>query len=136
MIIYTDTLEGISADQLQGFFVGWPNPPTPETHLRLLQGSSQVVLAIDAQISMVIGFITALSDGILSAYIPFLEVLPAYQQRGIGRELVRLMLAKLEGHYMIDLLCDPELQGFYSQFGMHSASGMMIRNFGKQSGMS
>ena len=27
MIIYTDSLEGITDHKLQVFFVGWPNPP-------------------------------------------------------------------------------------------------------------
>ena len=35
---------GITAAQLPGFFQGWPNPPSPETHLRLLQQSDYVVL--------------------------------------------------------------------------------------------
>ena len=47
MIQYADSLEGIVAGDLQGFFVGWPNPPSPETHLKLLAGSDHIVLAID-----------------------------------------------------------------------------------------
>ena len=34
--------------------------------------------------AQVVGFVTATSDGVLSAYIPFLEVVPAYRSRGIG----------------------------------------------------
>ena len=30
----------------------------------------------------VVGFVTAISDGVLSAYIPLLEVLPEYQGAG------------------------------------------------------
>ena len=77
MITYTDSLEHITADKVSGFFVGWPNPPSPETHLKLLQNSSKLVLAIDETTGNVAGFITAISDGVLSAYIPLLEVLPA-----------------------------------------------------------
>ena len=80
------------------------------------------------------GFITAISDGVLSAYIPHLEVLPSYQGQGIGTELVRRMLEKLSGLYMIDLLCDPEVQPFYARCGMKPATGMMIRNYDRQSG--
>jgi len=39
MIVYIDRLDGITADNLHGFFVGWPNPPSPETHLKLLANS-------------------------------------------------------------------------------------------------
>ena len=104
MISYTDDLEVIVADQLRGFFVDWPNPPTPDTHLRLLRGSGAVELAVDDATGRVVGFVTAVTDGVLSAYIPLLEVLPEYQGRGIGSELVRRLLSRLEHLYMVDLL--------------------------------
>ncbi len=134
MITYTDSLEGISAKQLQGFFVGWLYPPSTDTHLKLLQSSYAVVLAIDEQTNQVAGFITATSDGVLSAYIPLLEVLPSYQRQGIGRELAQRMLEKLRGIYMVDLICDPELETFYARFGMRHGNAMMLRTFEKQSG--
>jgi ribosomal protein S18 acetylase RimI-like enzyme len=134
MIQFLTTLDGVSVDHLRGgFFVGWPNPPTPETHLRLLQQSANVVLATE-QDGTVVGFITAISDGVLSAYIPLLEVLPAYQHRGIGSELVRRMLTMLADIYMVDLLCDADLQPYYERFGMGRAVGMLVRNYGRQSG--
>jgi len=134
MIRYTDSLEGITPELLAGFFVGWPNPPSPETHLRLLAGSMAVELAVDPATGTVVGFINAVGDGVLAAYIPLLEVLPEYQGRGIGGELVRRMLARLDGLYMVDLLCDPALQPFYARFGMRPSQGMLIRNYGRQSG--
>lgn len=134
MIAYLDTAEEITLDQLAGFFVGWPNPPDPATHQRLLRQSAYVVLAVDDGTGQVAGFITAISDGVLSAYIPLLEVLPAYRRQGIGGELVRRMLAKLEGLYMVDLLCEPELQSFYTRFGLRPASGMLRRDYARQVG--
>lgn len=86
MISYTDSIESITADKLRGFFVGWTNPPSPETHLKLLANSYKVVLAIDDETGNVVGFITTISDGVLSAYIPLLEVLPAYQRQGACSE--------------------------------------------------
>lgn len=119
---------------LQGFFVDWPNPPAPKTHLRLLKNSDMVVLAIDTKTRLVVGFITAISDGVLSCYIPFLEVLPEYQSRKIGQNLVRKMLQKLKSVYMIDLMCDKKLQGFYKRFKMQPSTGMIFRNYKNQSG--
>ncbi|MBK8051295.1 MAG: GNAT family N-acetyltransferase [Anaerolineales bacterium] len=131
---YVASVEKVTEVQLQGFFVGWPNPPAPATHLRLLGCSDYVVLAIDAVTGRVVGFITAISDGVLSAYIPLLEVLPDYQGQGIGEELVRRMLARLRDLYMVDLLCDPDLQPFYARAGMRPATGMLLRNYDRQAG--
>jgi len=134
MINYTFTTEGISPEQLKGFFDGWLNPVSPETHLRLLRNSDEIVLAIDRETKRVVGFITAITDHVLSAYIPLLEVSPEYRGRGIGKELVDSMLERLGDLYMIDLICDQELQAFYAKRGMREATGMMMRNYDNQSG--
>lgn len=128
MIVYQNSPGSLSPNQLKGFFVGWPNPPTPESHLALLRGSSHRVIAIDCEHDLVVGFVTATSDGVLSACIPLLEVLPAYQGQGIGTRLMQQILQQLEGVRIIDLQCDPELQPFYDRFGMERSIGMRIRN--------
>lgn len=115
---YKNTTSDISTDMLEGFFVDWPNPPSPETHLIMLNKSSKVIVAIDESTNQVVGFITAISDGVLSAYIPFLEVLPEYKKRGIGKELVNRMLKELNDIYMIDLCCDDDLVPYYDTFGI------------------
>lgn len=133
MIVYTDSLDGITEERLDGFFEGWRNPPSPEMHLKLLASCRAFVLAVDESNGKVVGFINAIGDGIMSAYIPLLEVLPEYRKQGIGSQLVRRMLDKLKNLYMVDLTCDPELQTFYLRFGMKRSVGMMIRNFDRQS---
>ena len=133
-MIYKNSLEGISANMLNGFFVDWPNPPNPQTHLRLLENSSKIVLAIDEHTNEVIGFITAISDGVLSAYVPLLEVLPQYKNKGIGKELVSRMLKELDEIYMIDLCCDDDLVPYYEKFGMMKTNGMVYRNYAMQAG--
>lgn len=135
VIHYLTSAEALSAHQLQGFFVGWPNPPSPQTHLAILHGSSAVVLALDPATNQVIGFITALSDGVLAAFIPLLEVLPAYQGRGIGRQLVQRMLAHLGELYAVDLVCDAGLQPFYAQFDMQAGQAMLLRRYRHQAGV-
>ena len=127
MIHYTDSLDGIETRQLEGFFVGWPHPPSPETHLRLLRGSDYVVLAIVEETGQVVGFVTALTDGVLSGFIPLLEVLPAYQGRGIGQALMTRILDRLGQLPNVDLLCDPEVVPFYKRFGMKPVGGMALR---------
>ncbi|MBI5267914.1 MAG: GNAT family N-acetyltransferase [candidate division Zixibacteria bacterium] len=134
MITYTMSTADIHPSHLTGFFVGWPNPPSPERHLAILNAASHVVLAIDDQSGRVVGFIYAISDNILSAYIPLLEVLPEYKNQGIGRELVRRLLDQLKDFYMIDLICDDNLRPFYEKLGLKYHGGMIIRNYNRQSG--
>jgi GNAT superfamily N-acetyltransferase len=129
---YVDSLENVRPEHPAGFFVGWPDPPSPQTHLQLLRGSSAFVLALDGE--QVVGFVTAVSDGVLCAYLPLLEVLPSHQGQGIGQELVRRILARLRALYMVDLMCDPPLQPFYEKLGMRRASGMILRDYARQSG--
>ncbi|MEZ5162447.1 MAG: GNAT family N-acetyltransferase [Fimbriimonadaceae bacterium] len=126
MVTYTDQLGEVTADVCMAF-EGWPNPPSPEKHLELLQKSDEIVLAKEG--SRVVGFITAHADGVLSAYLPLIEVLPEYRSQGIGKELLRLMLMKLKDYYMIDLTCDPALREFYLSLGMSAKTAMSLRNY-------
>jgi len=73
-IEYTSNINSITPNMLTGFFAGWPNPPSPDIHLKILQNSYRAFVAIDRDINQVVGFINAISDGVLSAYIPLLEV--------------------------------------------------------------
>lgn len=134
MMIYTNSLDNISSDMLQGFFVDWPNTPSLKTHLQLLKNSNKVMLALDKEKNKVVGFITAISDGVLSAYIPLLEVLPEYKCKGIGKELVKRMLHELEDIYMVDLCCDDDLVAYYEQLDMKQTNGMIVRNYAMQAG--
>lgn len=134
MICYLMSADNIEPAQLTGFFEGWPNPPSPETHLGLLRNSSSRVIAVDPRSNHGVGFVTAIADGVLAAYIPFLEVLPSYRHRGIAHELMRRMSEHLAGLYMIDLQCDREMQPFCSEVGMTPGHGMQIRNYGSQAG--
>lgn len=133
-MIYKNSTSDISTDMLEGFFVDWPNSPSPQTHLLLLNKSNKIIIAIDDNTNKVIGFITAISDGVLSAYIPFLEVLPEYKNKGIGKELVSQMLKELADIYMIDLCCDDDLVSYYDRLGMTKTNGMVLRNYKVQSG--
>ena len=135
-IEYTRDLSLISEESLSGgFFVGWPNPPDNSAFLRILQNSYCAFVAINPQNSRVIGFINAVSDGVLAAYIPLLEVLPEEQGKGIGSELMRLMLEYLKDFYMVDIVHDESLSPFYAKFGFLASRASLIRNYKAQSGI-
>lgn len=82
MIEYRSDIATLRADQLHGFFVGWPVAPAPAKPLAVLHGSYRVVIAVEMSDGRVVGFIHAISDGVLTAFVPWLEVLPSHQGRG------------------------------------------------------
>jgi hypothetical protein len=47
---------------------------------------------------------------------------------------VERMLQELTDIYMVDLICDENLQRYYERFGLHRAHGMITRNFSFQAG--
>ena len=98
MIKYIDSLKDLVDQDFKGFFEGWPNPPTVQKHIKILENSNYIWLAVNSNTGKVIGFINAISDKTLCAYIPLLEVLPEYRGQGIGSELVRLMLNTLNDY--------------------------------------
>ncbi|MCL2571600.1 MAG: GNAT family N-acetyltransferase [Defluviitaleaceae bacterium] len=133
-IMYTKNINDVSADMLADFFKDWPNPPSPATHLQILQNSYRAFVAIDRDSNKVVGFINAISDGVLSAYVPLLEVVESYQGKGIGSKLVELMLDECKDLYMVDICHDKELAAYYSKFGASQSQASIFRNYSAQSG--
>ncbi|GAA2376718.1 GNAT family N-acetyltransferase [Nonomuraea africana] len=137
MTQYTDDMNSISEEQLRGgFFAGWPAAPSPEQHLAVLRGSYRAIVAVDEGNGQVVGFVNMISDGVLTAFVPWLEVLPAHQSKGIGAELMRRILDGRERFYSVDLMCDEPLQPYYKRMGMSPLTGMGLRNRAALSGHS
>ncbi|MEQ4206282.1 GNAT family N-acetyltransferase [Actinopolymorpha sp. B9G3] len=129
MIRYSTDISDLAEKDLCGFFVGWPSSPTPAQHLAVLRGSYRVVIAREAGSRHVVGFVNMISDGVLTAFIPWLEVLPDYQGKGIGSELLRRVLAAAEHLYSVDLTCDETLRPYYEGLGMQAVTGMAVRRW-------
>lgn len=128
MIEYLSSLDDVDGNDLEGFFVGWPERPSGGALLGILDGSERVVLARDTESGRIVGLVTAVGDGVLTAFLPLLEVLPEYQGRGVGTALVQRMLSLLDGRYAVDLCCDEELVPFYERLGMQRLAGMGLRD--------
>lgn len=86
------------------------------------------MVAIDDADDRVVGFVNMLSDGVLTAFIPWLEVLPGYQGQGIGGELMRRILDGTDRFYTVDLVCHALLVPYYERFGMRGASRALLRH--------
>jgi ribosomal protein S18 acetylase RimI-like enzyme len=129
-IRYQDRLETVKEEAFIGFFDGWLRKPTTRQHLKILQNSYKFWLAMEND--KCVGFINALSDGFFYATIPMLEVLPDYQNRGIGTALLSRMIETLHDMYGIDLVCDETLSGFYLSRGFSACIGMIRRNYNER----
>lgn len=127
---YNETMD--SLEIADGFFDGWPNPPSKVVHRQILNNSYMSFVAIDE--GRIIGFINVISDGVLSAYIPLLEVVDAYKGQGIGTRLVEKVIEAMRDLYMIDVACDDDVVPFYAKFDMMRGNAMSVRNYGRQSG--
>ncbi len=128
--LYSKQLEQLEI--ADGFFEGWPNCPDKATHRKILENSYKSIVAIANQ--QIIGFINIVSDGVLCAYFPLLEVIPAYHKQGIGKKLVTMALAETKDLYMIDLSCDDDVVAFYKKLSFHQSNSMFIRNYQQQAG--
>ena len=101
MITYRTGVGSVAPNQVSGFFVGWPVPPSAEKLIEVMDSSYRRVWALEGE--RVVGYINAISDGVLTAFIPWLEVHPDYQGQGIGTELVNRLVAQLEGLSLIHI---------------------------------
>lgn len=126
-VTFSDSTDGVTPLALEGFFAGWPTPPSTTRRLEILNASTYVSVAWTTH-EQIAGFITAIADGTFAASISLLEVRPEVQGQGIGTALTQRMLARLSGYYMVDLICDPDLLPFYERLGMTRYTGAVLRN--------
>jgi ribosomal protein S18 acetylase RimI-like enzyme len=124
-IIFKDETSDLSKFEDSGFFVGWNCKPKVDLKT-ILSKSTYFVVAVDGQ--KIVGFVTCNSDTYVSAYIPLLEVLPEYKNQKIGTKLMQKMLEKVQDMYMIDIICDVEMNSFYAKFNFNPYNSCIIRN--------
>jgi ribosomal protein S18 acetylase RimI-like enzyme len=117
----------IITDELNTFFQNWKSPPSTETRSKLLTGSDLVITAREN--GRLVGFLTAISDGAMHAFITLVEVLESHQRKGIGRRLMELAISNFKGYYDIVLITDPDKGEFYKKSGFKEIYGMHIRDF-------
>ncbi|MGH8867990.1 MAG: GNAT family N-acetyltransferase [Actinomycetes bacterium] len=83
---------------------------------RQVQGAWRVVAAYDGEGRMV-GFGRAFSDGVASAYLADLYVLPDHRGRGLGPAMVEVMIEDGPGRRYRWMLHTLDAHGLYRRFG-------------------
>jgi ribosomal protein S18 acetylase RimI-like enzyme len=99
-INYKDTHE-FSREELQELFlsVEWSSGHYPDKLVTAMQNFETVYSAWDGD--KLVGLISAMDDGIMTAYVHYLLVNPAYQHIGIGKHLVELVKNKYKDYLRI-----------------------------------
>jgi GNAT superfamily N-acetyltransferase len=64
-----------------------------------------------------VGVGRVLGDGVDSAYLCDVAILPSHQGRGLGREIVSRLVGLARGHRKIILYAVPGKEAFYARFG-------------------
>ena len=127
-IIYKDTHD-FNEKELQDLFlsVEWSSGHYPDKLVVAMKNFKTVYTAWDNE--KLIGLICAMDDGIMTAYIHYLLVNPAYQNLGIGKQLVEKMKSKYKDYLRIVIVAYNDEIGFYESCGFKKsddASPMFI----------
>src|SRR5580698_10515384 len=97
----------------------WSSAEKPELLYKALVASHSLFSAWDG--NRLVGLGNAISDGFLVVYYPHLIVLPEYQGRGIGTELMRRLMARYAGFHQHMLVADGRAIDFYRKCGFERA---------------
>ena len=115
-IQYKQTKE-FSEKELKDLFLSanWSSGNYPDKLVIALQNSSSVFTAWDG--GKLVGLINVLDDGIMTAYIHYLLIMPEYQRIGIGEKLVTMVSEKYKTYLRIVLIAYDKEIGFYKHCG-------------------
>lgn len=116
MITYSNQKE-FTPKELEALFlsVNWSSGHYPDKLATAMSKSGTVYSAWND--SKLIGLVNALDDGIMTAYVHYLLVDPAYQGQGIGKELIRLISDRYQDYLRIVLISYGDEVGFYEECG-------------------
>jgi len=117
MNILYKNLKDFEGKDLRDLFlsVEWSSGHYPDRLVIAMKNSDTVFTAWDGD--KLVGLINALDDGIMTAYVHYLLINPAYQGNGIGKELVRLLAEKYKDYLRIVLVAYDKEVGFYKNCG-------------------
>ncbi len=121
-ITYKNTKE-FTEKQLQELFlsVEWSSGHYPEKLVIAMKKYGSVFTAWDQD--RLIGLISSMDDGIMTAYVHYLLVNPEYQGKGIGRQLVKMTTEHYKDFLRIVLIAYEKEVKFYKRCGFEAGEG-------------
>lgn len=116
-IIIRGKEQALSSQQLEELFlsVEWSSGHYPDKLAIAMKSYETVYTAWDGD--RLVGLISAMDDGIMTAYIHYLLVRPDYQGKGIGKELLEKTKEKYKDYLRIVLTAYNKECGFYERCG-------------------
>jgi len=103
--------------------VGWTNYTNqPQMLEQSLAHSLAIYVARDGE--EIVGLVRLVGDGFSSVFVQDLIVLPSYQRRGIGSDLMKEALEDYKDAYQVQLVTDQTEKnlGFYRSLGFETLS--------------
>ena len=104
--------------------VGWSGP-TNEEELREVLEVGPAVGAWDDE--RLVGFVRALSDGHLAAYIEDVMVHQDYRRGGVGDLIMSRLLTEIKRSANVSLFCERPVARFYERHGFRATSYVLMQ---------
>lgn len=119
-ITYKNT-KAFNENELQDLFlsVEWSSGNYPEKLVLAMKNYGSVFTAWDSD--RLIGLISSMDDGVMTAYIHYLLVNPIYQGKGIGRKLISKTTQYYKDYLRIVLVAYNKELDFYKHCGFEAA---------------
>ena len=119
-IEYSFETKQITKEALVNLFsaIEWESANYPDKLYEAIINSHSVVTAWDGD--RLVGLANALSDGALTAYFHYVLTDPAYQGKGIGKVMMKMMLDNYKDYYTKVLISYPLAVDFYNGLGFEA----------------
>ena len=111
------TIKDIAASDLERLFlsVEWSSGHFPDKLAAAMKNYGTVITAWDGE--KLVGLVSTMDDGVMTAYIHYMLVDPEYQGKGIGKALLEMTKEKYKDYLRIVLISYNKQTGFYESCG-------------------